>query len=289
MKSGLDAFTVAASGTHVDASFNRFPELADVPAMMKSQIERAQAIVFMNNARMLGLAAHSQHDAMRRWPADVKTPDGTAILSWRYEVLPFLEGTQLFDQIKRDEAWNSTTNQAFVSQMPAVFQSPSTTQENMTTWKLVPDGHASGVMILDTGKGTDTPWSKPDEFVLEGKAPETLLGEEPAGGYIVVNRDGSVEQLPRAALVAKLSGKPAGETPAVGDPTAEPAPAEGPLAGQEPRVWTSGRSKIKAVLVGAGDGKVTLKRIDTNREFTVPLERLSQEDQNYVRSLNLPQ
>jgi hypothetical protein len=173
--------------------------------------------------------------------------------------------------------------------MPTIFATPSTTELNMTTWKMLPDDHVSGIMMLDTGKGTAIHWLRPDLFNADPGNPSAALGEEPAGGYIAVNRDGSVQRLPRAELVAKLSGK-AADGGAVGEnPADEPPAAEGPLANQEPRTWTSGRSKIKAVLLGVKDGKATLKRSDTNREFNVPIERLSPEDQQYIQSLGLPQ
>ena len=49
------------------------------------------------------------------------------------------------------------------------------------------------------------------------------------------------------------------------------------------RVWkdSTGRKTIKATLIKIGGDQVTLKRAD-GRVFTVPLERLSEKDRQYV-------
>jgi hypothetical protein len=276
LQAALSAVTVSRDAQHVDATFSRFPELAEIPTLMSAQIERARLAQYMNNAQMLGLAAHNHQAAMNRWPAEVQGNGGQMLFSWRYELLPYLESTTLYEKLKKDEPWNGTVNTALAPEMPAVFETTSATTPNMTTWKLLPD--SSSIMMLDAGKGTEGPWLMPEGFKLDPANPAASLGEEPAGGHIVVNRDGSVERLPRAQLIEKLSGNVA-----VGDPA-----ASGPLANQEPRFWQAGRAKIKAVLVGVKDGQVTLKRTDTKREVSVPLDRLSAEDQEYIRSLNLP-
>ena len=293
VKAALDAVAVNHQGQHVNASFNRFAELADVPALMNVLLERGRAVQAMNSGRMLGLAAHMYRDTTRNWPDDVKGDDGTVLLSWRYLLLPYLENKSLYEQISRDQAWDGATNQQFAAQMPEFFASPSASEPNTTTWKML-QGHPSDIQFLDAGQGTETPWLKPDGFTIDPLNPQLSLGDEPAGGYIVVNRDGSVERLNRAALLEKLSGKIVGEDPPVAeiapagdDPLAGEPAAPNPLADQEPRTWTSGRAKIKAVLLGVEGDKVKLRRIDTEREFIVPLAKLSEEDQAYVRSLNL--
>lgn len=50
-----------------------------------------------------------------------------------------------------------------------------------------------------------------------------------------------------------------------------------------PRTWSdaTGSFKVEAIFVKSADGKVTLRRTD-GREVTVPLDRLSTEDQKYV-------
>ena len=68
---------------------------------------------------------------------------------------------------------------------------------------------------------------------------------------------------------------------------AKPAGAESPfkVAGGT-RTWTdaSGRFKIDAEFVKVADGLLTLKRAD-GKMIQIPLEKLSNEDQTYVKSI----
>lgn len=60
-------------------------------------------------------------------------------------------------------------------------------------------------------------------------------------------------------------------------------PASLASAAPSPRTWSdaTGTFKVEATFVKSADGKVTLRRTD-GREVTVPLDRLSAEDQKYV-------
>lgn len=63
---------------------------------------------------------------------------------------------------------------------------------------------------------------------------------------------------------------------------AVPKPADEPDAGL--RVWTdaSGQHRVEAILIKLEDGKVVLRRRD-GRVVALPLEKLSRQDQDYVR------
>jgi len=49
------------------------------------------------------------------------------------------------------------------------------------------------------------------------------------------------------------------------------------------RTWTSGKYKVDAVFITVISGKVRLKRVDNGKMIMVPLERLSKEDQEFIR------
>jgi hypothetical protein len=66
-------------------------------------------------------------------------------------------------------------------------------------------------MIIDAGKGESTFWSQPEEFKIDAADPLASLGEEPAGGYVVVLVDGAVLQLSGEKLVAMLKGEEVSE------------------------------------------------------------------------------
>jgi len=67
------------------------------------------------------------------------------------------------------------------------------------------------------------------------------------------------------------------------------APAAAPPGAAAPRTWTdaTGAFEIEAVYLGFSAGVVRLRRSD-GREVAVPLEKLSQADQGYVRRMAKP-
>lgn len=58
-----------------------------------------------------------------------------------------------------------------------------------------------------------------------------------------------------------------------------------PPKSEEPRLWTSrdGRFKVEAVLVSASEDSIQLKRTDNGKTVSVPIEKISDEDQAYVQ------
>lgn len=64
-------------------------------------------------------------------------------------------------------------------------------------------------------------------------------------------------------------------------------PAAAPTAETETRVWTdtSGRFSVEAQLVSISDGMVRLKRTSDGRSMSIPLAKLCNADQTYVKSV----
>ena len=75
------------------------------------------------NLKKLALAMHNYNDTYGRLPlAATMGKNGKALLSWRVELLPYLEEQELYRQFKRDEPWNSPHNLKLLSKMPAVYR-----------------------------------------------------------------------------------------------------------------------------------------------------------------------
>jgi RNA polymerase sigma factor (sigma-70 family) len=88
------------------------------------QLARNMAISRLN-LKKLGLAMHNSHDTYGHFPLAATTDKkGKALLSWRVELLPYLEENNLYMQFKRDEPWDSPHNKKLLSKMPAVFAPP---------------------------------------------------------------------------------------------------------------------------------------------------------------------
>ncbi|HUR53044.1 MAG TPA: sigma-70 family RNA polymerase sigma factor [Gemmataceae bacterium] len=76
----------------------------------------------LNNLKQIVLAMHNYEAAYGHFPADITDKDGKPLLSWRVELLPFLEQGPLYQKIKRDEPWDSETNKKVLAQMPDIYR-----------------------------------------------------------------------------------------------------------------------------------------------------------------------
>ncbi|HKB04137.1 MAG TPA: DUF1559 domain-containing protein, partial [Gemmataceae bacterium] len=55
-------------------------------------------------------------------PADITDKAGKPLLSWRVELLPYMEQADLYKQFRRDEPWDSEHNLQLLAKMPDVFR-----------------------------------------------------------------------------------------------------------------------------------------------------------------------
>ena len=75
--------------------------------------------------KQIALAMHNFHDTHRSFPAAFKVDEEKKpLLSWRVELLPFLEQGELYKQFKHDEPWDSEHNKKLIAKMPQVFAVP---------------------------------------------------------------------------------------------------------------------------------------------------------------------
>jgi len=69
-----------------------------------------------NNLKQIILAMHNYESAYGTWPADVPGK-----LSWRVQLLPYLEQDALYKQFNLSEAWDSDTNKKLIDKLPKIF------------------------------------------------------------------------------------------------------------------------------------------------------------------------
>ena len=125
----------------IDAADTGIAALA--PAIMAAR-EAAKRTQSMNNLKQIGLAFHNYHDVNGHFPtAAVIGPNGKTPHSWRVAILPFIEGTAIYNQYKFDEPWDSENNKKLISQIPIVFRDPGAE----------PADHSSSYYVL-TGETT---------------------------------------------------------------------------------------------------------------------------------------
>ena len=96
-----------------------------LPAVQAAR-EAARRMQCSNYAKQIGIAMHNYHDTYRSLPPAYTTDeDGNPLHSWRVLLLPFLEGRDVYAQIRLDEPWDSDYNRRFHSEMPLVYMCPS--------------------------------------------------------------------------------------------------------------------------------------------------------------------
>lgn len=178
-----------------------------------------------HNLKQIGLALHNYHDTFNRLPANVYGPNGEMLLSWRVQILPFLEEDNLYKQFKMDEAWDGPTNKALIERMPKVYQAPDREAVKGQTYYQgfispsakkpqpkgvfgnawlregdkngislvgIPDGTSNTLAVVEARSGVI--WSKPDDLPFGGAVP--ALGEKGADRAPALRFDGSTMLFP---------------------------------------------------------------------------------------------
>jgi RNA polymerase sigma factor (sigma-70 family) len=106
----------------VEAPSNPFSGAADPQAQLDRPATASQRQQSVNNLKQILLAIHNYADANGHLPADIRDKDGKPLLSWRVQLLPYLEQDNLYKQFKRDEPWDSEHNLKLLAHMPPVYR-----------------------------------------------------------------------------------------------------------------------------------------------------------------------
>jgi prepilin-type processing-associated H-X9-DG protein len=180
--------------------------------------DAAKRIESASNLRQIGLALHNYHDAMDGFPTLAEgagTPKKK--LSWRVEILPYIEEQQLYQQFKMDEPWDSPNNIRLLPQMPKLYRcsrfgdaAPGMTyyqtfvgQNTVLNWPggigltqiTNANGTAQTLMVVEAGD--PIPWTKPDDMPFDPKKPLPPLGGPKRVDFNALFADGHVQMLPQ--------------------------------------------------------------------------------------------
>ena len=191
------------------------------PLIMKAH-ESADRAMSQNNLKQIVLAIHNFHEANNRLPADILDKDGKPLLSWRVEILPYLEQQALYDQFKLDERWDSPANGKASKALIKVFASPfdrtpkvvggygttnylgvagkGTMFERGKKLKLsdILDGTSNTILLIESVQAV--PWAKPADFEFDPEKPLPNFLFPGRSVYGVALCDGSVHGInPRLA------------------------------------------------------------------------------------------
>jgi hypothetical protein len=167
-----------------------------------------------NNFKQILIAMHGYHDANGTWPAD------SAGLSWRVQLLPYLEEEKLYKQFDLTAAWDSDANKKLIDEMPKVFapvrtlkaekgetflrgfggSSPATAGIFQPGQRLtiagITDGTSNTIAVIDAGE--PVVWTKPGTDLDPDAKEFPKLGKMIDGDYFFAAMcDGSVRKVKR--------------------------------------------------------------------------------------------
>jgi RNA polymerase sigma factor (sigma-70 family) len=198
----------------------RVPVAAPVPEVKKGDAaartaDARQRARSRNNLKNIVLAILNFHDANGHFPMNVTDKDGKPLLSWRVELLPYLEHEDLYKEFKRDEPWDSEHNKKLLDKMPDVFRvgfepkgetrtyyqgfaGPGTVFEpgKQVTLNAITDGTSCTLAVVEAGPPVE--WTKPADIPydpkralakLEGPFSNVLIGATADGGTHPFPRD----------------------------------------------------------------------------------------------------
>ena len=189
-----------------------------------------------NNLKQIALAWHNSHDTNNHFPCNEVTKDGKDLLSWRVQILPYIEELDLYKQFKLDEPWDSETNKKLIDKMPKLYApvrgktDPGLTFYQVFTGKhgliqsgekrgfaTVTDGLSNTLLCVESAK--PVVWTKPDDLVFDGKDVPAVGGMFD-GKFHAAMGDGSVRRLKKgldADLMRKLIDPQDGQVVSVED------------------------------------------------------------------------
>ncbi len=80
--------------------------------------DRADDVRSINNLKQIGLAMHNYHDTHRSFPTVANFDKaGKPLLSWRVQLLLFLDQAELYKEFHLDEPWDSEHNKKLIAKM----------------------------------------------------------------------------------------------------------------------------------------------------------------------------
>jgi hypothetical protein len=180
------------------------------PMIVAEAQEAAQRAQRMNNLKQIALALHNFYDVYQKLPTGIRNEKGDLLLSWRVQLLPFIEASDLYDQFKLDESWDSQNNKALIEQMPHVYR-PIGDQPNgktaiqvfvgegtpfgakdSPTFGSITDGMSNTIFCVEAGPDKAVEWTRPADLPFNPDNPLAALGNVPLEGFLAAMFDGSV-------------------------------------------------------------------------------------------------
>jgi hypothetical protein len=163
-----------------------------------------------NNLKQIAIAFHNYHDTNGELPANQHSKDKKPLLSWRVQILPYIEQDHLYKQFKLDESWDSDHNKKLIDKIPEVYMPVrGKADKGMTFYQVfggtqglfrpgarptlatIPDGSSNTLLVAEAAK--PVVWTKPSDLEFDGKTVPALGGMFD-GKFHAAMGDGSVNR-----------------------------------------------------------------------------------------------
>jgi hypothetical protein len=168
-----------------------------------------------DNLKLIALATINFADTNKsQLPRDITDKDGKVLLSWRVQILPYVEQDGLYKKFKLDEPWDSKNNRDLIEKMPDVFSSPRVVvkKKGFTVYQgfagagalfepgkklkfpaSIADGTSNTIMAVESSMAV--PWTKPADLPFDAKKDLPDFGKAYGAKPLAVLCDGSVRTL----------------------------------------------------------------------------------------------
>jgi RNA polymerase sigma factor (sigma-70 family) len=177
------------------------------PAERKAH--RADQELCSNSLKQIMLAIHNYAAANNVLPHDITDKDGKPLLSWRVEILPYIEQQGLYMEFKRDEPWDGEHNKKLMAKMPNIYRLGFQKKDDKKSYF---QGFAGAKTAFEPGKklnfvdftdgtsntlgvvvlGPSVDWSKPADIAYDPNKPLPKLDVPYNNLFTAGFMDGSV-------------------------------------------------------------------------------------------------
>ena len=218
---------------HIELSMTRFIILAAALAVAAAPVPKTDPLPPIteklwndsaDNLKQLAVAIHAYHDVNGHFPQNLTDGKGTPLLSWRVQLLPFLDADDLFKQFKQTEAWDSEHNKKLLEKMPKAFapvrvkgalgetyyqgfvgRDTFFRTEKPIAFNSISDGCSNTAMLVEAEKSV--PWTKPIDLSFDAAKDLPKLGGFFDGAFNMLMADGSVMRVKKGfnPVVMKLA------------------------------------------------------------------------------------
>lgn len=166
-----------------------------------------------NNLKQIGLGMHSYYDA------NGATIPATGALSWRVQMLPYIEQQSLHRQFDPDQPWDSPKNRPHANVVVPTYHSGIDAKDDpRTRYRVfvgpgtiyepgkpprplingITDGTANTIFAAEAAE--TVPWPQPKELEFQQNGPLPQLGHPDRGVVLLAMCDGSVRAVDKKKL-----------------------------------------------------------------------------------------